>query len=663
MGLRTVVEVRRRAHLPFIRRLHVRGGVGIHENGSRPYNAPSSSHRPGTSLNVGAGKEAGLRPRSIRHPGGDLLVATALAAFLLPAGLVSASHAASFQSAAGKTYIVNSTADRPDADVGNGICRDAAGKCTLRAAIMQANFHAGADTISLPAGTFKLTRHGNDDMAVLGDLDITDSVTIEGAGSGLTIVDGNGSVTLDRVFQVFPSASDTTFRGLAIRNGKKNIGTFDEGGGLYWEGGGGRLSLSNVVVEDNHASYGGGITLIFSSSGDTVDLNRLTIRGNKAKAAAGGALVELGTGAQFTLRNSHIHANAASEGGGLYLQGDPGPFAPSPLIRNTEIDANTAGLSAGFENQSGTVALPVVLADDFLHGNAAGFDGGAIGSYGVLDVTASTLAGNTSGSRGAGLFVYAGGTSNLVNATIARNVSKGYGGAVYMEVFQSFYSTVSMTNVTVRGNAALAFAGGGGIYATGGVVTLTNTLFAKGSSGANCSVTFGGTSSLSDDISCGFGAGDGIADLMLGRLSHHGGLTETIVPRAGSPAVDAGASGGAPIIDQRGIVRPQGAAVDVGAVEVCPGKPAAPVLVSPANTTLHVRRVVLDWTDVSCIQGYTVVVRRGSSTGPTVQEGTGLAASTFTTRPLERDGTYYWRVTAIGDRGKTASVWRHFRLE
>jgi CSLREA domain-containing protein len=612
-------------------------------------------------MSVPARRERPMPSRSIRRPGGYLLVASALVAGLLLSGLGARTSQASSLKAAGKTYIVNSTADRPDADVGNGVCRDATGKCTLRAAIMQANFHAGADTIRMVAGIFKLTRHGNDDMAVLGDLDITDSVTIEGAGSGLTIVDGNGSVTLDRVFQVFAGATDTTFRGMAIRNGKKDIGVFDEGGGLYWEGGGGRLTLSDVVVEDNRASYAGGIALIFSTMGDTVDLNRLTIRGNKAKKAAGGLLVELGASAQFTLRNSHIHANAAYQGGGLSLQGDVGPFGlTSPLIVNTEIDANTASLSAGFENHGGTVAVPVVLADVFLNGNAAGFYGGAIGNYGVLDVTASTLAGNTSGSQGAGLYAYAGGTSNLANATIARNVSKGLGGAVYVELFQSNYGTVSMTNVTVRGNAAST--SGGGIYAAGGVVTLTNTLFAKGSSGANCNVTFGGTSSLSDDVSCGFGPGDGIGDLMLGPLSRHGGPTETIVPKAGSPAVDAGTGGKAPTQDQRGIVRPQGAGVDVGAVEVCPGKPAAPVLIAPANTTLSQQRVVLDWTDVSCIQGYTVVVKRGSSTGPTVQERTGLGASKFTTKALRRDRTYYWRVTAVGDRGKTSSVWRHFRL-
>src|SRR5437867_964039 len=48
---------------------------------------------------------------------------------------------------AANTYFVNSTLDLPDADPGDGKCAAANGACTLRAAIMQANFTAGPDTI------------------------------------------------------------------------------------------------------------------------------------------------------------------------------------------------------------------------------------------------------------------------------------------------------------------------------------------------------------------------------------------------------------------------------------------------------------------------------------------------------------------------------------
>jgi len=112
---------------------------------------------------------------------------------------------------------------------------------------------------TIPSGVYTLNRSGDDDADVLGDLDIADDLTIQGAGSGATIVDGNGAVTGDRVFQVLSSAKEASFSGLTIRHGKKVANTFDEGGGLYWEGGGGHLSLIDVVVEDNAARYGGGL--------------------------------------------------------------------------------------------------------------------------------------------------------------------------------------------------------------------------------------------------------------------------------------------------------------------------------------------------------------------------------------------------------------------
>ena len=102
---------------------------------------------------------------------------------------------------------------------------------------MQANFTTvigPSNTIIIPAGVYKLTRPGNEDNDVLGDLDITPTMSIQGAGSGLTIIDGNGAVTGDRVIQILSSAQETSLSGMTIRNGKRTS-TFDEGGGLYWE--------------------------------------------------------------------------------------------------------------------------------------------------------------------------------------------------------------------------------------------------------------------------------------------------------------------------------------------------------------------------------------------------------------------------------------------
>lgn len=64
---------------------------------------------------------------------------------------------------------------------------------------------------------------------------------------------------------------------------------------------------------------------------------------------------------------------------------------------------------------------------------------------------------------------------------------------------------------------------------------------------------------------------------LLGPLQNNGGSTPTMVPLAGSPAVDRipGTAGSDfPSTDQRGISRPQGSMADCGAVEVESSQPA-----------------------------------------------------------------------------------------
>ncbi len=56
----------------------------------------------------------------------------------------------------------------------------------------------------------------------------------------------------------------------------------------------------------------------------------------------------------------------------------------------------------------------------------------------------------------------------------------------------------------------------------------------------------------------------------------HGGATQTILLAADSPAIDAGQCLEAVTLDQRGVVRPQGAACEIGAVEMRAADVASP---------------------------------------------------------------------------------------
>src|SRR5215470_2926026 len=119
--------------------------------------------------------------------------------FSIALWVVSAGLTFQFQAEA-KHFNVNSTQDAVDVDPGDGICATATGKCTLRAAIQEANALPGPDEIFVPGAVYTLTIPGAaEDCGATGDLDITDDLTIQGAGAQATIVDGG---RLDRVFQV-----------------------------------------------------------------------------------------------------------------------------------------------------------------------------------------------------------------------------------------------------------------------------------------------------------------------------------------------------------------------------------------------------------------------------------------------------------------------------
>ena len=104
--------------------------------------------------------------------------------------------------------VVNNTADLPDLHPGDGRCRAANGRCTLRAAVQEANALPRHSAILVNPGVYTLTRHGLDDTADRGDLDLHFDGEVVGSGQGRTVVDGNvitgGGVTagIDLALQV-----------------------------------------------------------------------------------------------------------------------------------------------------------------------------------------------------------------------------------------------------------------------------------------------------------------------------------------------------------------------------------------------------------------------------------------------------------------------------
>jgi predicted outer membrane repeat protein len=75
---------------------------------------------------------------------------------------------------------------------------------------------------------------------------------------------------------------------------------------------------------------------------------------------------------------------------------------------------------------------------------------------------------NQSGNYGGAIYTTGSAHAKLVNTLFRGNFSGNYGGAVYAA------STITMTNVTITGNSAIA--SGGGIYQNNGTVTLNNSI-------------------------------------------------------------------------------------------------------------------------------------------------------------------------------------------
>ncbi|HMB24165.1 MAG TPA: CSLREA domain-containing protein, partial [Anaerolineales bacterium] len=269
------------------------------------------------------------------------------------------------------TFTVNTTADTTDASPGNGVCADASSQCSLRAAITEANALAGADTISLPAGTYQLTRANagnvNEDGNSTGDLDINSTLTITGAGSGSTFIQAGTSTSdgIDKVLGVNPycaSGVSVTIEGVTIRYGRNTQpwGAADygyTGGGLDWCAGSGSdsFTLRNAVVSDNTNvnGYGGGLNIdSVSNYTGTITIDTVTFQNNNTTGTVndtgGGALNVFGDRPNITISNStftnnHV-ASSTSRGGALYL----GPrYGGSVQIHNSLIQGNTTNSDGG----------------------------------------------------------------------------------------------------------------------------------------------------------------------------------------------------------------------------------------------------------------------------------------------------------------------------
>ena len=224
-------------------------------------------------------------------------------------------------------------------------------------------------------------------------------------------------------------------------------------------------------------------------------------------------------------------------GGGIWVD-SPGTLS----VSYSTITHNVASASGGGIDNNGTLSVD----HSTIEFNGAGTIGGGIDDFGPLvTVNDSTISNNSAGTEGGGLL--SANTTTLTNDTFGDN------------------------RVTTPGGPA------GDVFVYGGAdVKAVNTIFGSSPFSSDCNAALDSLgSNLASDASCVLtAAGDhqGV-DPQLPALANNGGPTDTYLPPATSPALDAGLDGACPTDDQRGTSRPQGPHCDIGAVEVAVAPP------------------------------------------------------------------------------------------
>jgi len=295
---------------------------------------------------------------------------------------------------------------------------------------------------------------------------------------------------------------------------------------------GGSLTLTRITVSNGKASgtpycngkHGGGGICITQAD---LTLNSSSVSGNNAVGYAGGILSRSGN---VTLTNSTVSSNTSSQfAGGIYV------FNNTLTLTNSTLSSNTATASpfsygGGIFSQSANVTL----TNSTLDSNTAGYAGGIFTWSGNVTLTNSTLTGNAGTTPGSGI---------------------GNAGGIYAST-----GNVTLSNSTLSANSAASHNGGifsGGI--TPNPVQAINSIVAGNVSPGvdmNAALTAGSTNNIIG------------VDPKLATLADNGGPTQTMLPLATSPVIDAGDDANCPATDQRGVNRPLGAHCDIGAVEL-----------------------------------------------------------------------------------------------
>jgi len=274
-----------------------------------------------------------MNTRIIHFPFGTIIgLAIALLLLVLPRPARTATS-----EPADITFVVDDQSDAVDNNLGDGVCLTTNAKCTLRAAIQEANTqyagHPGAVyTISLPGAptvvspptVYTLTIGGSgEDLSATGDLDIKANLVLRTTNGQAALV--SASSLTDRVFHIIQppigGGINVTFQNIWIAQGVATDGGSDDrigGGGLLIDSAG-SVTLSNggvlsntVIVPGTKTGLGAGI--FQNTRGGTLTLKNMQVNSNRMlggdlSVGAGGGVFGFGA---LLVSDSTIFSNVVT---------------------------------------------------------------------------------------------------------------------------------------------------------------------------------------------------------------------------------------------------------------------------------------------------------------------------------------------------------------
>ena len=276
---------------------------------------------------------------------------------------------------------------------------------------------------------------------------------------------------------------------------------------------------------------------LFVSAGASLKLENVTIsRFN----GVSGTIVNYG---MLTVTSCTFTYNYFVTGGAIANYG-------TLIVTSSTFANNRAFLGAGIYNAD-QATLNVTRSYFYSNGDTITRGGGIYNSSQSTPTVSNSTFVNNLADSGGGIF-NGGGTLNVTNSTFFLNVANNYGAGI------GDFGTTTVTNSTFDFNYGLTI---------GPAKTrLRNTIVAN-SIGFNCylySQPIDDGGNLDTDGTC---VGTISPDPLLGPLQNNGGPTPTMAISMASPAFGGANPANCPLTDQRGVLRPQFMACDIGAFE------------------------------------------------------------------------------------------------